>query len=120
VRKTGLGTSARDLSCQITQGSSVAIGTQATSARCRRDKGSDRLPPLCLGLFAGIGGIELGFHRAGITRSYLRERSCGDRSVGGELPRNPASRRRVHAEAAPEGTTLVTAGFPCQDLSQAG
>jgi len=84
-------------------------------------QGSDRLPPLFSGLFAGIGGIELGFHRAGHHTILLCE---NDPAAIAVLEENfhgiPLPRRRVHAEAAPRRTTLVTAGFPCQDLSQAG
>lgn len=72
-------------------------------------------------LFAGIGGLELGLNRAGHTSlmtceiwepavSVLRRRFPG-------IPNEPDVAR---LEALPTGTELVTAGFPCQDLSQAG
>lgn len=79
------------------------------------------------GLFAGVGGIELGLSRAGHEPTLLCDvdptsmavladkfdpalvfsdaNGCGDvRNLG----------------ALPGETTLLTAGFPCQDLSQAG
>src|SRR5690349_16038590 len=72
-----------------------------------------------VGLFAGVGGIELGLSRAGhrtellceidpVARAVLKERFTADvvpdvRSLG-SLPK----------------VDLVAAGFPCQDLSQAG
>ena len=73
------------------------------------------------GLFAGIGGIELGLSREGLEASLLCEFDTAAQAV-----------LRAHFEAAeiasdvrelpklPKGTQLVTAGFPCQDLSQAG
>lgn len=71
------------------------------------------------GLFAGIGGIELGLHRAGHTTVLLCESEPGASRVLAE---------RFLLEVAPDVRTLdslgdvdlVTAGFPCQDLSQAG
>lgn len=72
-------------------------------------------------LFAGIGGIELGLHRAGhetgflcevlpTARAVLRSRFTDSELVGDirEL------------SALPGEADLVSAGFPCQDLSQAG
>lgn len=76
------------------------------------------------GLFAGIGGVELGFERAlgdGVQTLLLSE---------SWEPAQAVLRRRfpgaeVQSDvrtlgSLPEGTTLVTAGFPCTDLSQAG
>lgn len=73
------------------------------------------------GLFAGVGGIERGLAQAGhhaellcendpAASAVLRERFvdvplCSDVQLLAKLPRK---------------TTLVAAGFPCQDLSQAG
>ena len=73
------------------------------------------------GLFAGVGGIELGLSREGFEAALLCEFDTAAQAV-----------LRTHFEAAeiasdvrelpklPKGTELVTAGFPCQDLSQAG
>lgn len=71
------------------------------------------------GLFAGIGGIELGLHQAGHTTSLLCESDPAAASV---------LRTKFELEVAPDvrrlktlgDIDLVTAGFPCQDLSQAG
>src|SRR5438309_445174 len=72
------------------------------------------------GLFAGIGGIELGLQRAGFTTRFLCEIDPGARAV--------LQKRFPHAQFADDITTvgelpdvtLAAAGFPCQDLSQAG
>jgi len=79
------------------------------------------------GLFAGIGGIELGLSRAGHTttllcdideaaRAVLRDRFDPELVFLGEG--EPGDIRGL--DSLPKDTTLVTAGFPCQDLSQAG
>ncbi len=71
------------------------------------------------GLFAGIGGIEFGLHQAGHESAFLCEIEPGARLV---------LEHRFGLEVAPDvalldelpSVDLVAAGFPCQDLSQAG
>jgi DNA (cytosine-5)-methyltransferase 1 len=73
------------------------------------------------GLFAGIGGIELGLGRAGHSSNLLCEIEPGAVSVlEDRFPDVPVIRDVTELPALPRDTTLVTAGFPCQDLSQAG
>ncbi len=74
-----------------------------------------------LGLFAGIGGLELGLHGAGHR---------GDLVLYERWPSAQVVLRRRLPEAEVRGDVLtlkefghvdvVTAGFPCTDLSQAG
>ena len=72
------------------------------------------------GLFAGIGGLELGLHAAGATTSMLCESWSPAQAV--------LQARFPDVEIHPDVRTLprlpdvdiVTAGFPCTDLSQAG
>lgn len=72
------------------------------------------------GLFAGIGGIELGMHQAGHTTSLLCEIDEGAcRVLEGQFSGVPLKRDVRELDALPE-VDLVAAGFPCQDLSQAG
>jgi DNA (cytosine-5)-methyltransferase 1 len=72
-------------------------------------------------LFAGIGGLELGLHQAGHRTvmtceiwapaiAVLKERFVG-------VPNQPDIRT---LQSLPSEIDLLTAGFPCQDLSQAG
>jgi DNA (cytosine-5)-methyltransferase 1 len=77
-----------------------------------------------VGLFAGIGGIELGFHRAlgpGAQTELLCEwweparRVLGEHFPGVEV--HPDVRELVDL---PAGIDVLAAGFPCTDLSQAG
>ena len=73
------------------------------------------------GLFAGIGGIELGLRRAGHETSLLCENDPGASAVlAARFPEVRKASDVCKLAALPKGTTLVTAGFPCQDLSQAG
>lgn len=76
------------------------------------------------GLFAGIGGIELGFHRAlgdKVDTVLLCEswppaqQVLAERFPGADL--HPDVRE---FRALPYDLDVLTAGFPCTDLSQAG
>lgn len=72
------------------------------------------------GLFAGIGGIELGLHNAGHTTELLCEVDPDARAVLEQrFPDVPLVGDVRDLTSLPE-VELVTAGFPCQDLSQAG
>ena len=73
------------------------------------------------GLFAGIGGLERGLERAGHHATLL----CENDPAAVAVLRTRFPDVRKHGDirtlrALPRGTTLVAAGFPCQDLSQAG
>ena len=73
------------------------------------------------GLFAGIGGFELGLARAGHETGLLCDVLPAARAVlatrfpGAAYHDDIAKLRSLPAEVE-----LVCAGFPCQDLSQAG
>jgi DNA (cytosine-5)-methyltransferase 1 len=74
----------------------------------------------CVGLFAGIGGIEAGLAKAGYHPILLCERDPSAQLVlakhfpGVPLVGNIRELRSLGKVG------IVTAGFPCQDLSQAG
>ena len=73
------------------------------------------------GLFAGIGGFELGLERAGHAASLLCENN--EHAVTVLKHRFPSVLRHEDVctlEELPPGTDLVAAGFPCQNLSMAG
>ncbi|MDB5690973.1 MAG: Cytosine-specific methyltransferase [Alphaproteobacteria bacterium] len=74
-----------------------------------------------VGLYAGIGGFELGFQAAGYEPSLLADRDehCQ------KLLETRFKKVRVEGDvgaidALPDNTQFVTAGFPCQNLSMAG
>jgi DNA (cytosine-5)-methyltransferase 1 len=72
------------------------------------------------GLFAGIGGIELGLHRAGHYTQLLCEvDEAAKRVLATHFPESELVGDVRSIKRLPQ-VDLVTAGFPCQDLSQAG
>ncbi|WP_433713040.1 DNA cytosine methyltransferase [Nocardia sp. CA-084685] len=74
-----------------------------------------------VGLFAGIGGLELGLGHHGWHTELLCEIDPGARAVlAARFPGIPLQGDITRLRALPAGTELVAAGFPCQDLSQAG
>ena len=74
-----------------------------------------------VGLFAGIGGFELGLSRAGHeTLLFCENDKSATAVLTTRFPGIP-----IHADVRalrdlPVKTDLVAGGFPCQDLSQAG
>ena len=76
---------------------------------------------LVSGLFAGIGGFELGLQRAGHCPRLL----CENCDYASRVLRRRWPRARFHSDVAdlaalPDDADIVTAGFPCQNLSMAG
>lgn len=76
-------------------------------------------PVRTVGLFSGIGGLELGLQRAGVTTELLCEywdpaavtlRKHFDVPVVGD----------IRSLGSLPSVDIVTAGFPCTDLSQVG
>jgi DNA (cytosine-5)-methyltransferase 1 len=74
-----------------------------------------------VGLFAGIGGFELGLRAAGHEALMLCEISVSAQAVlQAQFPgvRLEGDIRKI--KSLPGITEILCAGFPCQDLSQAG
>ncbi len=73
------------------------------------------------GLFSGIGGLELGFSAAGLHASLLSEI---DPSAAAVLKTRfgdvPLAADVAALQSVPGDTTVIAAGFPCQDLSPPG
>jgi len=73
------------------------------------------------GLFAGIGGVELGLHRAGHTTVLNCEIDTVAQAVlRDRFPDVPIQSDVRELKKFPPGTELLAGGFPCQDISQAG
>ncbi len=78
-------------------------------------------PLKVVGLFAGIGGIELGLSRAGHQTMLLCENDPSAQAVlRARFPQVDLVDDVRQLRELPKGTNMITAGFPCQDLSQAG
>lgn len=72
------------------------------------------------GLFAGVGGIELGLHQAGHASLLLCEIDPGAQGVlKHHFPHVPIENDVRDLKSLP-AVDVLAAGFPCQDLSQAG
>ena len=73
------------------------------------------------GLFAGIGGFELGFARAGLHTSLMCDILPASRAVlSAHFPSVEFHDDICTLHSLPRDVDVVCGGFPCQDLSQAG
>lgn len=98
------------------RGPLLASGTDQLRARatCHR-------PLRVAALFAGIGGIEVGLHRSRHEPLLFCENDPSAQAVlRDQFPSVPLVPDVCKLDELPRGTDLLTAGFPCQDLSQAG
>lgn len=73
-----------------------------------------------IGAFAGIGGVELGFHEAGIGSSTLIEYWDPARSVLAQRFPDSTLHGDVRKVRTLPQADVFSGGFPCTDLSQAG
>jgi DNA (cytosine-5)-methyltransferase 1 len=73
-----------------------------------------------IGLFAGVGGFEIGLVREGFAVAEFCENDPAARAVlRAQFPNVPVA-ADVRQMASLGECDVLTAGFPCQDLSQAG
>ena len=73
------------------------------------------------GLYAGIGGFELGFERAGHRTILLCENDVhASKVLSHRVPDAQLHPDVTRLARLPPETEVVTAGFPCQNLSMAG
>ncbi len=77
---------------------------------------------LCFaGLFAGVGGFELGLQASGHTTELLVESYPPAQAVlAAHFPATHLAGDVRELEGLPKGTNALAAGFPCQDLSSVG
>ena len=93
---------------------------RASAPRPAAGKGGSTSALDVVGLFAGIGGIELGLGRSGHRSRLLCEIDPAARAVlAARFPGVPLVSDVRELVGLPK-CDLLTAGFPCQDLSQAG
>lgn len=101
--------------------SRVDVLTRPREKKSMDRKDAPKRSLICAGLFAGIGGIEFGLHRHGHRTHFLCENEPSAIEVLKERFEGVRLWKDVRElERLPAGTELLTAGFPCQDLSQAG
>jgi DNA (cytosine-5)-methyltransferase 1 len=73
------------------------------------------------GLFAGIGGFEHAFSRAGLDTGMLVEvDSAANLVLTSQFPDVEIHSDVLDLIDLPSSTSILTAGFPCQNLSMAG
>lgn len=72
------------------------------------------------GLFAGVGGIELGLERAGLESVFLSEIDPAASSVLSRRFPNVRLEEDVRDVTLLPSVDVLAAGFPCTDISQAG
>jgi DNA (cytosine-5)-methyltransferase 1 len=88
--------------------------------KSRPESARTQHPLAVAGLFAGIGGVEEGLRRAGHSCALLCEIDDGAvRVLRSHYPDVPLHGDVRTLRDLPQ-VDLVAAGFPCQDLSQAG
>jgi DNA (cytosine-5)-methyltransferase 1 len=94
----------------------------AASKRRLQDSANGRKsPPISVAaLFAGIGGIELGLSVSGFRSEYFCERDPDAVRVLQASWKHAAYASDVSQVKSLPRVEMVTAGFPCQDLSMAG
>jgi DNA (cytosine-5)-methyltransferase 1 len=80
-----------------------------------------RAAPKVAALFAGIGGVEVGLHRAGFETGLVCEVWEPAKAVlQVRFPKAELHDDVQTLDSMPADTAILTAGFPCTDLSQAG
>lgn len=92
----------------------------AVSSPYWRDDGSGGVSLDVVGLFAGIGGLELGLGQSGHSARALIEVDAAAVAVLKTQFPNVRLHDDVRTFRIPDNVGLVSAGFPCTDLSQAG
>ena len=82
---------------------------------------SDKLPLKMVSLFAGIGGFELGFKQAGIETIMACELDpIAQHVLRTNFPDVTLVNDICELDEIPNGTDILCAGFPCQDISTIG
>lgn len=78
-------------------------------------------PQTMVSLFAGIGGFELGFYRAGVNTTLVCEiDSVAQQVLKSNMPDIPIVSDICELTDIPDNTDILCAGFPCQDISTIG
>ncbi len=88
--------------------------------RVRPVNGQDSTPLTAAALFAGIGGLEFGLAKSGIhTQTMVENWPPAKAVLGTRFPDSELLDDVATVKTLPR-VDILTAGFPCTDLSQAG
>jgi DNA (cytosine-5)-methyltransferase 1 len=105
----------------ITRNPQLDLLQQSSTRRSRSSVSETARSPLRVaGLFAGIGGVELGLSKAGHQAALFSEIDPAAVAVLQHHFGSVPTVSDVRDVTDLTGIDLVAAGFPCQDLSQAG
>ena len=78
-------------------------------------------PQNMVSLFAGIGGFELAFRKIGVKTTLMCEiDEVAKHVLSTNIPNVPIVNDICELRSIPQGTDILCAGFPCQDLSSVG
>lgn len=84
-------------------------------------KNYNNKPLKMVSLFAGIGGFELAFRAIDVETTLMCEiDEIAKHVLHNKLPNIPIVDDVCELEGIPQGTDILCAGFPCQDLSSVG
>jgi DNA (cytosine-5)-methyltransferase 1 len=98
----------------------AAMSRESRETPSNEKQTSKIVGPKVVGLFAGVGGLEAGFRKAGFHSVMLCEVDPNARKVlEKRFPGTMITQDIRTLEVLPL-CDVVTAGFPCQDLSQVG
>ena len=99
----------------------TSVPCRLVSCSINSDDGVVPQPLTAVGLFAGIGGVEEGLRRSGAAEAELL---VDNWAPAHEVLRARFPDAKLESDVAEldslPGVDLLTAGFPCTDLSQAG
>lgn len=85
------------------------------------NKKKNSTPQKMVSLFAGIGGFELGFKKAGIETSMICEIDpVAQHVLAANMPNAQIVSDICDLKELPKDTDILCAGFPCQDISTIG
>lgn len=99
----------------------LPFGDGGNEKRASDERKTAKKPLNVVGLFAGVGGVELGLQRAGHHCVLLCEiEEAAQAVLKARFPKVPMHGDVTTLNSLPSKVDMITGGFPCQDLSQAG
>ena len=111
-------------SCKLSRLPFASIGGVSEKADIEVKMSNNKInksPQKMVSLFAGIGGFELGFQRAGIETSMICEIDPDAQHVlAANMPNAQIVSDVCALRELPKDTDVLCAGFPCQDISTIG